>query len=64
MLRRVAAVVLAGFMSSLFLWAEENGACRQDVETFCKDSQPGGGRVINCLKDHESALSAGCRGAL
>ncbi len=36
-------------------------ACRGDVEQFCKDVQPGGGRIIKCLKEHEAQLSAGCK---
>jgi len=36
------------------------GACKQDVQRLCKDIQPGGGRIINCLRDHQSELSDAC----
>ncbi len=39
-------------------------ACRDDALKFCKDVQPGGGRVIRCLKEHENDLSAACRSVM
>jgi hypothetical protein len=35
-------------------------ACKQDAEAFCKGIQPGGGRIVNCLKDHQKELSDAC----
>jgi len=35
-------------------------ACKQDVEALCKGIQPGGGRIVNCLKDHQKDLSDTC----
>lgn len=37
------------------------GACKADAEKFCKDVQPGGGRVMKCLKEHDAELSAECK---
>jgi hypothetical protein len=36
------------------------GACKPDVEKFCKDIKPGGGRIWTCLKSHEAELSQPC----
>ncbi len=36
-------------------------ACKQDIQRNCKDVQPGGGRIVQCLKAHESTLSPQCR---
>lgn len=46
--------------------AKEKGAefkqeCEGDVREFCKDLQPGGGRIIRCLKQNQSKLSPGCQ---
>jgi hypothetical protein len=37
------------------------GPCKQDIQKFCKDVKPGGGRLIECLKTHENELSAACK---
>jgi len=36
------------------------GACKADIEKFCKDIKPGGGRVWACLKSNEDRLSKKC----
>jgi hypothetical protein len=35
-------------------------ACRGDVEKFCKDVAAGKGRIVSCLKSHETELSGAC----
>jgi hypothetical protein len=39
-------------------------ACRQDVQTLCPGVQRGGGRIAECLKSHETEVSAGCKTAM
>ncbi|MBB6252396.1 cysteine rich repeat-containing protein [Nitrospirillum iridis] len=39
-------------------------ACQPDRQALCKDEQPGGGRILACLKAHEDKLSADCKAAL
>jgi hypothetical protein len=53
-------------LSTLSASAQAHGpmaACRDDVQKFCADVQPGEGRIIKCLKLHENELSSGCRAA-
>ena len=41
---------------------EEFGrSCRADVEQFCAGVDPGGGRIIGCLDQHQVDLSSSCR---
>jgi hypothetical protein len=35
-------------------------ACGEDVQRFCGDLQPGGGRLVQCLSSHTTELSAEC----
>lgn len=39
-------------------------ACRPDVQRLCADVQPGGGRIVACLKGHSADLSPDCSTAL
>jgi len=38
-------------------------SCADDVRSLCAGVQPGGGRIIACLKQHKDALSPQCRQA-
>jgi hypothetical protein len=37
--------------------------CKRDIQTFCSEVAPGGGRVVACLKTHRDQLSNDCRAA-
>lgn len=39
-------------------------ACNGDYKKLCSGVVPGGGRIIACMKEKDSQLSAGCRTAL
>ncbi len=34
--------------------------CTEEIRAYCADIQPGGGRILQCLKDNESKLSSAC----
>ncbi|WP_246207018.1 cysteine rich repeat-containing protein [Methylocystis heyeri] len=38
--------------------------CKADVERLCAGVEPGGGRIIKCLKEHKEEMSVGCAEAL
>ncbi len=38
--------------------------CKADYERLCPGVQPGGGRIIACLKEHKEEVSIGCGKAL
>jgi hypothetical protein len=40
---------------------EMKEACKDDAKKLCKDAKPGGGRIMQCLKQHESDLSPECK---
>jgi len=35
--------------------------CQQDAERLCKGVEPGQGRIVKCLQQHEADLSDACR---
>ena len=38
--------------------------CKADVARLCPGVQPGGGRIIGCLKAHKMEVSIGCAKAI
>jgi hypothetical protein len=44
--------------------AQPRAACAVDVRTLCADVTPGGGRIMQCMKEKRDQLSEGCKSAL
>jgi hypothetical protein len=59
----LAALVCAQ-SSALAQQAEAMKYCKADVARLCPGVQPGGGRIIGCLKAHKEEMSIGCGKAL
>ncbi len=38
--------------------------CMSDIERLCKGIEPGGGRILKCLKAHKKEMTVGCAQAL
>ncbi|HEY8032342.1 MAG TPA: cysteine rich repeat-containing protein [Methylocella sp.] len=38
--------------------------CMSDIERLCKGIEPGGGRILHCLKAHKKEMSVSCAQAL
>jgi hypothetical protein len=38
-------------------------ACMEDARTLCAGSEPGGGKIMMCLKSHKDQVSDGCKAA-
>lgn len=61
-MKRVSMLFLVSLFVCQLAFAEGNGrACRADVEKYCPDVKPGGGRIAACLKEHGASLSAECK---
>lgn len=57
----VVAVMFCLFSSISYAQdMNRKGACRADIEKFCKDVKFGHGRIAQCMKQHEAELSPAC----
>jgi Cysteine rich repeat len=36
-------------------------ACKEEMKKLCEGTRPGGGRILQCLRQHETALSSACK---
>ena len=44
--------------------AAARAACETDVQKLCANVQPGGGRILACLRQHKDQVSDGCKQAV
>jgi hypothetical protein len=49
---------------SAFAQSEAMALCKDDVARLCPGVQPGGGRILGCLKQHKMEMSVGCAKAM
>lgn len=56
-----AAVQLERALTALTYVANE---CRDDLQKFCSDIQPGGGRLMACIDKNEKQVSDRCKQAM
>src|SRR5471032_3057314 len=64
---RVLLVVCAATAAQTALAQDQlaaiRAACAQDAQKLCAGVQPGGGRIVACLKEHKDSLSDRCKQA-
>ncbi len=56
----IAASLILG-LGFLNAGAQNARPCGDEIGKFCKDVKPGGGDILDCLKQHESELSPACK---
>jgi len=66
--RRMILIIISLFHIVLYTnyqaYAQESLICADDIEKYCREVKLGGGRLLNCLKSHETELSGPCRGKI
>jgi hypothetical protein len=68
----LALVALAPLLAGPVLAQQSRGAvvekvrnaCGADIQKLCAGVQQGGGRVLQCLREHQSDVSEGCQTAM
>jgi len=64
-IRSTIAIALIAASAAAPAFAQDvRQACRDDVKQLCAGTQPGGGRIKQCLMDNAAKLSDGCKQAL
>jgi hypothetical protein len=70
-MNRLSLLFFFGILQAApYVWAQDNAAlavlragCTDDAQKFCANVEPGGGRILQCLKDHKDSLSDKCKQA-
>ena len=70
-MNRLSLLFFFGILTTApWAWAQDNAAvavlragCTDDAQRFCANVEPGGGRILQCLKDHKDSLSDKCKQA-
>jgi hypothetical protein len=55
-----AVTVCLGVWGSAPQGQAQEMPCTEEIRTYCADVQPGQGRILRCLKQHESQLAPAC----
>ena len=54
------SLALVSFSTQTAKAANPLAYCKADAERLCPGVEPGGGKLIGCLKQHENEVSIGC----
>jgi hypothetical protein len=41
-----------------------HGACKNDIQTLCAGVERGGGRIRDCMRQHQAQISTACKVAI
>ena len=68
MIRKILVTALLAFSFAGGVHAQDRKglreACIGDAKKFCSGIQPGGGRIVQCLRSHDAELASACRDGL
>lgn len=68
LVRKIIATALFVVAFAGVLYAQDRKAlreaCMADAKKHCTGVKPGGGRIVQCLRDHAADLTPACRDGL
>lgn len=56
----LTSILMALFINAPVFSTEIQGACEEELQTYCSNVRPGEGRVADCLKRYQDRLSEEC----
>ena len=57
----VSLIIACALFGKAAITSAAERPCRADIEKFCADVSRGGGRVAECLRQHQADLSPECK---
>jgi len=60
----LSLALLSSLISPLTAQAAPLDYCKSDIARLCPGVEPGGGRIVGCLKAHKMEVSVGCATAI
>jgi hypothetical protein len=57
----LSVLFVMSFMIVASVYAAEENPCKQDMDKFCKNIEPGDGRILRCLTLSEDKLTPACK---
>jgi hypothetical protein len=57
----IVVVVIISIMTAVYAYAEDENPCEKDIAKFCKNIEPGEGRILRCLTLSKEEVTPSCK---
>jgi hypothetical protein len=57
----ILVVLSVSIMAAVHAYAKEENPCKKDIAKFCKDIEPGEGRILRCLNLSKEDVTPACK---
>ncbi len=57
----ILVLLSMSILAASYAYAEDDNPCKKDIAQFCKNVEPGDGRILRCLTLTEKDLTPACK---